>query len=784
MATNLQITQMTPVTTVTGSEQVPFRYESGPGVNTDYRMSANQIAALVNGVSDGVLLASYDLAVLGGSSLDIVNVMTSDYDSFMIRVMGVKPGTVASANRQFNLLARVSDDNGLTFKSGHYLNWDFNTAATGVRSETSAVFLGTAYSGQQSYPVEDRVAKNAGIFGDLILYNNALDGGAVDTAPYPNAAPRRFNWRMNYRPKGEGTTNPPTDPIVGMMYAEYDPQDSLFGVVNAVRLVTHNGQAFFQGIVQVYGFRTSAQTQTPAGPEVLTADRTYYVRTDGNDGNDGLANDALGAWLTIQYAFDWCNAHLSFNGFTVTIQAGDAGSYDGAVWKGWQNGKIKFLGDAGAIGDIVVNPVAVPADNTAVVGICSAGSPLGIGFFTIELTGNNQNGVSATNLGELLFEGGMAFDANGHVGGEAIQAYVGYIDMADDFNYSVGDIDFSGTWSRLIAATGNDSWIQMYHNTSNIIGVTVSTSTIYAVLGGQVQVLTNWVGAVAGRRFRAQSKGVIFGDLNSPSIDEYPGNQPGVLLSGGTYNGGGYNQVERDMLLANRTYYVRTDGSDNNSGNANTAAGAFRTVQFATDVIQDQLDLGGFTVTVAVQAGAFGETVTLDHWIGGGDIHYSGAGTITQFLAIGAFGGTVQFDLGFDGNNDCIRAVDGAAVQVGAITVPGAAGVTIYTATREGRIYTTQAPIITATALFQVAEAASHSLIEIGSALTFNANTVISDTAFNAEGHSCILFTGAVNGSGVPVAKQFNAVELSYIKTVNSVGLVAGTTATGGVQSV
>jgi hypothetical protein len=60
------------------------------------------------------------------------------------------------------------------------------------------------------------------------------------------------------------------------------------------------------------------------GRETLTANRIYYVRSDGNDSNDGLTNSSGGAFLTWPGAINAYSSAVDHAGYNVTIQAGVA----------------------------------------------------------------------------------------------------------------------------------------------------------------------------------------------------------------------------------------------------------------------------------------------------------------------------------------------------------------------------------------------------------------------------------------------------------------------------
>lgn len=71
----------------------------------------------------------------------------------------------------------------------------------------------------------------------------------------------------------------------------------------------------------------------------------------------------------------------------------------------------------------------------------------------------------------------------------------------------------------------------------------------------------------------------------------------------------------RERLSADRTYYVRKDGSDSNTGLADTAGGAFLTIQKAVDTV-GALDVATHQVTILVRAGTYVENVVFSGYVG------------------------------------------------------------------------------------------------------------------------------------------------------------------------
>jgi hypothetical protein len=257
-------------------------------------------------------------------------------------------------------------------------------------------------------------------------------------------------------------------------------------------------------------------TGTPTIREVLTANRTYYVRTDGSDSNNGLANTAGGAFLTIQKAINTIAA-LDISTYDVTIQVGD-GTYTGTAtvngpWVG--SGTVTLSGNLTTPSNVLLN---------------SAGSCIVV-----------QSGGRLTVQGMRLQAAGgcLVATTNGFINmltkiefGTTSFAHV-YVSMggniASTSNYSI----VGGAPVHMQAESGGD--IQFILMTVTLTG-TPNFAAAFAV-GGRAGIVESYMqtfsGSATGARYSAAQNSVIF--TNGGGANYFPGNAAGSTTTGGQY---------------------------------------------------------------------------------------------------------------------------------------------------------------------------------------------------------------------------------------------------------
>lgn len=127
-----------------------------------------------------------------------------------------------------------------------------------------------------------------------------------------------------------------------------------------------------------------------------------------------------------------------------------------------------------------------------------------------------------------------------------------------------------------------------------------------------------------------------------------------TLGAGNVYNNcnpqftdGGSNtdlKIVRETITANRSFFVRTTGSDSNNGD--TSGTAFLTLQACMNFISTFFDSGDFIITIDLGAGSFAG-LGLKEIVGGGTLYLNGASTATTTIVSGPADGVYN-------NGECI----------------------------------------------------------------------------------------------------------------------------------
>jgi hypothetical protein len=254
------------------------------------------------------------------------------------------------------------------------------------------------------------------------------------------------------------------------------------------------------------------------GRTVLTADKTYYVATNGNDSNDGSASDPAHAKLTINGGLRALQ-YVDFGGNNVTISVAD-GTYPEAVSIGpffAGMGTLTLQGDTANPANCVISATNGDAIMVSQVTVTIAG-------FKVQTSGWGQ-GVYAQNgaiasINEIIF--GTCVNAQ-IVASQFAQVYL-------NVSYTI-----SGSAQEHIYCTYTSQVYLADYITVTLTG-TPAFSQWFSVVGLQSFIWlqnVNFSGSATGARYYSVMNGVLF--TGGRGANFLPGNSPGTLGTQGQY---------------------------------------------------------------------------------------------------------------------------------------------------------------------------------------------------------------------------------------------------------
>ena len=251
------------------------------------------------------------------------------------------------------------------------------------------------------------------------------------------------------------------------------------------------------------------------GREVLTANRTYYVRTDGSNSNTGLANNSGGAFLTMQKAFDVIKSTLDLAGYTVTIKVSATGAYAALALASWVGG-----------GEVYLEGDTANMDNVTITGISLTGPTLGIFRVRyVKFVGTSGIAIDLQDSGILKFDavnfgGTYSYHCVSRQPGCHIQAVgaVGYTISAGaavNHIYCLQEGVFTVFGSKTVTLTGTPAF-----------GVFIASTPGFVSTVG-----ITWSGGATGARYSVTDNGKLLS-----SGVTLPGNADGSVDRGGVYS--------------------------------------------------------------------------------------------------------------------------------------------------------------------------------------------------------------------------------------------------------
>ncbi len=267
-------------------------------------------------------------------------------------------------------------------------------------------------------------------------------------------------------------------------------------------------------IVQSGTSKKVAVSSMTSGREILTSSRTYYVRTDGSDSNDGLANTSGGAFLTVQKAVDVVYG-LDLTIYNVTIQLSD-GTYAGTVVASGPflgSGTVTVKGNSTTPTNVVLSTsgsISVTAKQGAVLTIKD-----------LKITNSSSISLLGTQKGHINFSG-IDFGAAGQQvradDGGSITATGNYTISGGGTNHLISVGGVVRTQSKTVTISGTPTF--SVFASGDYVGLILANGNTYS-------------GSATGARYGATMNGVIY--VGGGGANYFPGNSAGSTATGGQY---------------------------------------------------------------------------------------------------------------------------------------------------------------------------------------------------------------------------------------------------------
>jgi hypothetical protein len=255
-----------------------------------------------------------------------------------------------------------------------------------------------------------------------------------------------------------------------------------------------------------------ARANAAAGRELLTSDRTYYVRMDGNDSNTGLANNSAGAFLTIQKAVDVAGA-LDSSIYNVIVQVAD-GTYTGVTTlkKLLGSGYLIIKGNLSTPANVLISTTSLNCFQAGTVG----------GLFNLQgmklQAATSGYGILST-IPNVIFFDTMDFGAvaagHAHIYNSASLVLCGgnyTVSGGGGYHIRCGEMGYTNIAGRTITVSGTPAF-------GNAFAAAQNSALLFAPG-------ITFSGSATGPRFSATSNGTIFTGGGGASY--FPGNAPGT----------------------------------------------------------------------------------------------------------------------------------------------------------------------------------------------------------------------------------------------------------------